>query len=176
VRLIEKNEKISRVIATRKDHIESIQSPIPSQNTKTYIVDKNPSKCRKTNHPEYYCADHRANHYPEYLISGNFEKLCGYCNALLLKSENSSLCCSNGQVKLPDIPRPPIELELLFNNLFGKQDSEHFLTHTRIYNGLVAFGYVTCGMMEFNNRPKKCAPVILINGEIYHYITGKCLA
>jgi hypothetical protein len=61
---------------------------------------------------------------------------------------------------------------VLFHKQFGKQDSDHFLTHTRIYNGLVAFGYVSCGMMEYNARPKKCAPVILINGEIYHYMTG----
>ena len=82
------------------------------------------------------------------------------------------LFCSDGQVKLPTPPEHPKELLLLWNrdNQYKGNESEHFLSRTRIYNNLLAFGYITSGMPD--ERPDKCAPIVLINGEIYHYITG----
>ena len=79
---------------------------------------------------------------------------------------------SDGQVRLPTPPEHPKELLLLWNrdNQYKGNESEHFLSRTRVYTNLLAFGYITSGTPD--ERPDKCAPIVLINGEIYHYITG----
>lgn len=79
---------------------------------------------------------------------------------------------SDSQVRLPPSPPHPKELLCLWNRdvQFTGNEAEHFLARTRIYNNLLAFGYITSGSPD--ERPDRCAPIVLINGEIYHYITG----
>lgn len=79
---------------------------------------------------------------------------------------------SDGQVRLPSPPDHPKELLCLWNRdvQFSGNEAEHFLARTRVYNNLLAFGYITSGTPD--ERPDRCAPIVIINGEIYHYITG----
>ena len=171
IRVIEDNDRATRDNAAINDSLRKIYETPEKTKDKQQFIFADEKKCEQK-HPGMPCAANDGPHYPDYLDSKGFTKLCGYCKALLLPSETPSMCCSDGQVRLPAPPAHPKELLCLWNRdvCFTGNESEHFLSRTRIYNNLLAIGYVTSGSAE--ERPTKCAPIVLINGEIYHYITG----
>ena len=172
-RLIDDNDQATRDNAVTNDSIRKIYGTSDkAKGDKQKFIFADEKKCEQK-HPGMPCAANDGPHYPNYLDSRGVIKTCGYCKALLLPTETPSICCSDGQVRLPAPPSHPKELLCLWNRdvSFTGNESDHFPARTRIYNNLLAFGYVTSGTQE--ERPSKCAPIVLINGEIYHYITGK---
>ena len=174
-RLIEDNEQTIRDNTSVNDSLKKIYGTSDkSKNDVQRFIFADLRNCDKK-HPGIPCAGFDGPHYPAYLDSGSFSRKCPFCNALLLQSEKSALCCTDGQVRLPPTQQHPKELLCLWNRdvQFTGNESQHFLARTRIYNNLVAFGYITSSSPD--EHPDKCAPIVLINGEIYHYMTGLLL-
>ncbi|XP_031333809.1 uncharacterized protein LOC116163816 [Photinus pyralis] len=125
-----------------------------------------PLKHCKKRHGKYGCFAKCAKHRIDYLDCGKIgDKVCPHCKALLFEDENSTMCCKNGDVVLPEIRPVPEEIRQLTSDaVHGK----HFLQYFRIYNMLLRFGSVEAGRKK---APGEGPPVLLINGEIKRNIS-----
>ncbi|XP_076951288.1 uncharacterized protein LOC143624563 [Bidens hawaiensis] len=102
--------------------------------------------------------------------------MCGVCKALLWDLETNkgktnngvtsySLCCSTGDVQLPDIKPPPMS----YMNLFLGHDStsKYFLQNIRRYNSM--FSFTSLGGKIDNSINRGNAPYTFrLGGENYH--------
>jgi hypothetical protein len=102
---------------------------------------------------------------------GQFEIVCNFCKALLLKSEatkiskskamSSGFCCSRGRIKLPEKKEPPNYIcELIRNH------DKDFIENIRAYNSAMAFTSFGASL----DLIKKGVPIIKIHGITYHNI------
>ncbi|KAF9067386.1 hypothetical protein BDP27DRAFT_1536269 [Rhodocollybia butyracea] len=103
---------------------------------------------------------------------------CPSCHALhwdaerLVKSSATNpkfgTCCKSGNVQLPMLQKPPVELERLFDG--RDHDSRHFLENIRSYNA--AFAFVSLGLkVQPHNNPElpKTGPrQFKIKRELWH--------
>ncbi|CAN1324022.1 hypothetical protein LINPERPRIM_LOCUS32950 [Linum perenne] len=78
-----------------------------------------------------------------------------------------SLCCKEGQIKLPKAREPPEFLKslLLGNNEVGR----HFRDHIRMYNGIFCFSSMG-GKVNHSLNEGRGVYVFSIAGQIYHHI------
>ncbi|XP_076934838.1 uncharacterized protein LOC143601270, partial [Bidens hawaiensis] len=112
----------------------------------------------------------------DYLDHGDQNVMCGVCKALLWDLETNkgktnngvtsySLCCSTGDVQLPDIKPPPMS----YMNLFLGHDStsKYFLQNIRRYNYM--FSFTSLGGKIDNSINRGNAPYTFrLGGENYH--------
>ncbi|XP_076899883.1 uncharacterized protein LOC143553868 [Bidens hawaiensis] len=112
----------------------------------------------------------------DYLDHGDQNVMCGVCKALLWDLETNkgktnngvtsySLCCSTGDVQLPDIKPPPMS----YMNLFLGHDStsKYFLQNIRRYNSM--FSFTSLGGKIDNSINRGNAPYTFrLGGENYH--------
>ncbi|XP_076900484.1 uncharacterized protein LOC143554659 [Bidens hawaiensis] len=112
----------------------------------------------------------------DYLDHGDQNVMCGVCKALLWDLETNkgktnngvtsySLCCSTGDVQLPDIKPPPMS----YMNLFLGHDStsKYFLQNIRRYNSM--FSFTSLGGKIDNSINRGDAPYTFrLGGENYH--------
>ena len=117
------------------------------------------------------CFATSANHIISYYDSGDIgDKVCPYCKALLLKSEDSSMCCRKGQVKLEPFSEWPNDMMALA----ADPNKGSVLRKTaRRLNDSLAFGSfeagrATVGQLHPAFRNDRFPPVILMNGSIRH--------
>ena len=75
---------------------------------------------------------------------GGMNKICQFCSAKLWPAETSSLCCANGEVRLP--PLQPLQEELSNFFLGNCEKAIDFRKHTRGYNS--AFAFASLGVNE----------------------------
>ncbi|GFS11491.1 ATP-dependent DNA helicase pif1 [Elysia marginata] len=68
---------------------------------------------------------------------GRMNVRCEHCGAFRWKAENKALCCENGQMTLPPLPRTP---SLLMKLLSGTDlKAKRFREKFRAYNNALAF-------------------------------------
>ena len=105
---------------------------------------------------------------------------CSQCGALMFKGEKSggslsgenptakfSLCCSNGEIKLPPIKEPPEKLKCL---LTGNTKDCDFRTKIRGYNSSLAFASMCVSGEEY--KFKTNGPYCYrISGQVYHALS-----
>lgn len=89
------------------------------------------------------------------------DSVCPHCNAYLWKRERRGLCCSDGGVKLPQLPPPPDELLPLYT-----ARGSHFLKNVRAYNNIFALASLGCSEI----RQPGFNPTFTIQGKMYHRI------
>ena len=104
--------------------------------------------------------DHHLEDYD--ISSGSFEKnrKCGFCHALLFKTETSSFCCSNGKVKISEnqkIKPVPSILKTLMK-------SKDFLKNIRAYNNIMAMA-----SLGTDHQPE-FGPNFKVQGKLSHRI------
>lgn len=122
--------------------------------------------CHKR-HGNLGCFSETAFHLHAYYDCGTFgDKVCPFCDALLLQSETTESCCSKGSVKLPSIQKPPGSMDVLFSD---PQTARHMLKCGRAYNAHLRFGRLEAG---YRRPAGRGAPVVLMNGEIQHHLTN----
>ena len=112
---------------------------------------------------------------------GDMNHVCSACGALTFKGEKYygklvenqptatfSLCCSDGDVKLPPIKDPP---QLLQSLLTGKTHRDrNFHQNIRAYNSSLAFAALGLTGQEYKFRT--AGPYCYhINGQLYHTIS-----
>ena len=112
---------------------------------------------------------------------GDMNHICSACGALMFNGEKHygklvenqptatfSLCCSDGNVKLPPIKDPP---QLLQSLLTGKTHRDrNFHQNIRAYNSSLAFAALGLTGQEFKFRT--AGPYCYrINGQLYHTIS-----
>lgn len=85
---------------------------------------------------------------------------CVYCKSLRWQEERTSFCCSNGKIKLNQIPSPPEVLKNLYKN-------EHFLSKIRMYNNSLSLASLGIGKEIIQHG---FSPTVTIQGKIYHLI------
>lgn len=98
------------------------------------------------------------------------DNLCPYCSAMLFLNENSSICCSNGKVKLRPLHPPTNELINLYSGQCAK--GKEFLNNIRAYNA--KFAFTSLGTKNIC-IPGRGPPTFRISGRIHHFI-GSLLA
>ena len=112
---------------------------------------------------------------------GSMSYACSQCGALMFKGEKSggslsgeyptakfSLCCSNGEIKLPLIKEPPEKLKCL---LTGNTKKDHdFRTNIRGYNSSLAFASMCVSGEEckFKTNGPYC---YRISSQVYHALS-----
>ena len=74
------------------------------------------------------------------------------------------LCCNNGKVVLPDVPKPPDALGELLEG--RNRRALQFKDRIRYYNGALCF--VSFGLDIFENVAGRGPPVIKSHGQVYH--------
>ena len=112
---------------------------------------------------------------------GSMSFTCSQCGALMFKGEKSggslsgenptakfSLCCSNGEIKLPPIKEPPEKLKCLLTGN-TKKDCD-FRTNIRGYNSSLAFASMCVSGEEY--KFKTNGPYCYrISGQVYHALS-----
>ena len=99
---------------------------------------------------------------------------CHFCNALLFKEEKnkqkstinkpvSSICCSDGKVKLPIVEEPSTLICKLLDN-------KDFMTNIRAYNSCLAFTSMGVNLDKNYANNLKGMYTFRIHGSIYHRI------
>lgn len=130
-------------------------------------VIKETKSCKRL-HKNVGCAADSAKHMPNYYDSGKFgDKICLYCGALLLQSESSAKCCSQGKVNLPawqSIPEPFLSYK---DRDRKKTGSAKFQKFAKEYNNLLFFASLQVGRV---NSPGREPSVCLLNGDFRHLI------
>lgn len=116
-----------------------------------------------------------------YMDLGKPNKVCPHCKAMMWDAERNnkstkhhaptfSICCRNGQVKLPPERQPPL---FLANLLSGGPNTAHYKKTIRIYNSLFAF--TSLGGKVDNRINKGRAPYTFkLQGQNYHLIGSIC--
>ena len=105
---------------------------------------------------------------------GNLNSICHFCSALLFNDEKnkkkstknkiiSSMCCSDGKVKLPLINEPP----KVICNLLKQKD---FMDNIRAYNSCLAFTSMGVNLDKNYANNLKGIYTFRIHGSIYHRI------
>ncbi|GFR90173.1 protein Y46B2A.2 [Elysia marginata] len=95
---------------------------------------------------------------------GGMNVRCEHCGAFRWKAENKALCCANGQVTLPPLPRTP---SLLMKLLSGTDlKAKRFREKFRAYNNALAFA--SLGVNEEILPPGVYC--FKIHGEVHHSI------
>lgn len=112
---------------------------------------------------------------------GGPDKICPQCKAVMWNAERNnksnkyanptfSICCRNGQVKLPPERQPP---PFLANLLSGGPRTSHYKKLIRIYNSLFAF--TSLGGKVDNKINRGRAPYTFkLQGQNYHLIGSIC--
>lgn len=102
---------------------------------------------------------------------GRPKKQCPYCLAILWTGETSSLCCTNGKIKLDVFPEPP---EFLHELCHGNQEiSRVFRAHSRVINNQLALA--SQQVHEVIQRNGGWSPCVVIQGKV-NYFVGPLLA
>ncbi len=100
---------------------------------------------------------------------GKMKNICKHCKAMLFDGETSSMCCSNGRIKLPPLPQlPPVLIPFFYDQTAAGRD---FRNHILFYNN--AFCFTSTGMKR--QRMGWGPRVFKIQGVPYHRI-GHLLA
>ena len=108
------------------------------------------------------------------LCIGQMNIRCHFCNALLFKEEKnkqkstinkpvSSICCSDGKVKLPIVEEPSTLICKLLDN-------KDFMTNIRAYNSCLAFTSMGVNLDKNYANNLKGMYTFRIHGSIYHRI------
>ena len=94
------------------------------------------------------------------------DKVCQHCRALKFAGERPGLCCTNGQVRIPDLETPPAPLDALFS---GEHiDGRHFLANARIYNQ--AFAMTSFGAKKIRPKDKQgFESTFKVQGQVSHW-------
>ena len=103
--------------------------------------------------------------------AGSMNNICKKCNAKMFKDEQLankkgqfSLCCGNGVIKLPLLPRLPNKLrEYLTENTV---EAKYFRTHIRQINASLAFASIGCNDRTLPRGSFK------IQGQVFHRINS----
>lgn len=112
---------------------------------------------------------------------GNPDVVCSNCGALMWNAERNnkeekkkpptfSICCRNGQVKLPPERKPP---KFLADLLQGGSRTNHFKKHIRIYNSLFAFTSLG-GKVDHNINSGRAPYTFKLCGQNYHLLGSIC--
>ena len=114
----------------------------------------------------------------EYLDEGDPDYNCSHCGAIMwygerlnkrrnAKNPTFSLCCMQGQVKLPLLKEPPTVLK----NLLQGDDprSRHFQKHIRPYNMVFSFTSLG-GRVERSLKKGRGPDMFQLQGENYHLL------
>lgn len=112
----------------------------------------------------------------EYLDEGDPDYSCEHCGAIMWYGERLnrrrntvtptfSLCCMQGQVKLPFLKEPPLVLKKLMEG--DDKLSKHFQKNMRAYN--MSFSFTSLGGKVDRSVQKGKGPSMLVlQGENYH--------
>jgi hypothetical protein len=86
-----------------------------------------------------------------------------FCDALLIKDEEESMCCGRGKVVLDRINNPPLPLKHLFDGT--SPHSKAFRTNMRYCN--YAFAFTSLGV-QIDERVQLGVYNFRIHGEMYY--------
>lgn len=111
----------------------------------------------------------------EYATLGHPTAICDQCQAIMWKQERVnknvkhgtpkfSLCCSQGQVKLPKAPPTPSYLQILYNDV---KKAQHFKRCIRLYNSMFAFTSMG-GKVDHSINSGRAPYVYRLNGQNHH--------
>ena len=100
---------------------------------------------------------------------------CQHCNALLLSTENNSLCHGNGPCMLPHLDPLPTRMCLLFDNL---NRHCHLIKNCRTINNLFSFAGIGVigGFQHFAVGDGAGPPAVAITGRTYHLLRNTEIA
>jgi len=121
-------------------------------------------------HPGFGCGAQSAHHHPEYYDSGDFgDTVCAHCGALHLKSQNSTHCCSNGNIKIQPLTPLPQEYKKLLTGKHKQYNTKNYIHNERMYNNLLRFASIQAGRKD---SPPGGPVAVLLNGEFKRQISG----
>jgi hypothetical protein len=125
------------------------------------------------------CAAKTVNHRVPVYTSGEFDRRCPHCDALLLASEmprdgnQYTKCCAGGKVdtaqmreKYESLQSMPMPLRRYAENLPGDSEAKNFHQNSKLYNGNLAFGTVSSNRLDPRDIPGRGVPTCRINGEM----------
>lgn len=77
----------------------------------------------------------------KFVVIGEMDKVCQYCNAFKFATETPGMCCASGKVRLQELQYPPEPLATLLSGT--TRESKHFLDNIQMYNScfqMTSFG------------------------------------